>query len=88
MLEESWRRTWWFLYVTDGIFAGISHCLSRFKLTGSGYTATRDRLRLGLGAIKALGGVWAIGSTTVEEVQVIAREMLSLRDPTDGVVRK
>jgi hypothetical protein len=28
VLEESWRRTWWFLYVTDGIFAGISHCLT------------------------------------------------------------
>ena len=28
VLEESWRRTWWFLYVTDGIFAGIRHCLT------------------------------------------------------------
>lgn len=28
VLEESWRRTWWYLYVTDGIFAGIRHCLT------------------------------------------------------------
>lgn len=33
VLEESWRRTWWFLYVTDGIFAGIRHCLT-FSLFG------------------------------------------------------
>lgn len=31
VLEESWRRTWWFLYVSDGIFAGIHHC-SGFSL--------------------------------------------------------
>lgn len=28
ILEESWRRTFWFLFVTDGIFAGIRHCLT------------------------------------------------------------
>jgi hypothetical protein len=37
------------------ILAHISAC--RFKLTGTAYTAARDRVRLGLGAIKALGGV-------------------------------
>jgi hypothetical protein len=26
--EESWRRTWWYLYVTDGTFAGIRHSSS------------------------------------------------------------
>ncbi|KAK1243455.1 hypothetical protein MKX07_004083 [Trichoderma sp. CBMAI-0711] len=25
VLEESWRRTWWELYVTDALFAGIRH---------------------------------------------------------------
>ena len=25
-LEESWRRTWWELYITDGSFAAIRHC--------------------------------------------------------------
>lgn len=28
VIEESWRRTWWYLYVTDGIFAGVRHCLT------------------------------------------------------------
>ena len=31
VLEESWRRTWWFLYATDSAFAGIRHC-STFSL--------------------------------------------------------
>jgi hypothetical protein len=26
VLEESWRRTWWLLYVVDGSFAAIRHC--------------------------------------------------------------
>ena len=33
VLEESWRRTWWFLYMTDGIFSRIRHC-STFSLHG------------------------------------------------------
>ena len=28
VLAESWRRTWWYLYLTDGIFSGIWHRLS------------------------------------------------------------
>lgn len=39
-------------------------------------------MRLGLGAIKALGDVWTIGSITVKEVQTIARETLSLQKST------
>ena len=31
VLEESWRRTWWFLYLTDGLFAAIRDC-STFTL--------------------------------------------------------
>lgn len=56
------------------ILANISAC--RFKLTGSAYTAARDRVRLGMGAIKALGRVWTVGAVTVKELQVIARETL------------
>ena len=26
VLEESWRRTWWELYLIDGSFAAIRHC--------------------------------------------------------------
>jgi hypothetical protein len=28
VLAESWRRTWWYLYLTDGIFSGIRHRIS------------------------------------------------------------
>ena len=31
VLGESWRRTWWYLYMTDSVFAGIRHC-STFAL--------------------------------------------------------
>ncbi|PGH00557.1 hypothetical protein AJ80_09163 [Polytolypa hystricis UAMH7299] len=31
VLEESWRRTWWLLYVVDSLYAGIRHETS-FKL--------------------------------------------------------
>lgn len=33
VLEESWRRTWWYLFITDATFAGIRHCTS-FLLYG------------------------------------------------------
>lgn len=61
------------------ILAQISAC--RFKLKGAEYKAARDRVRLGLGAIKVLGEVWAIGQVTVGEIQIIARDVLSLQKP-------
>lgn len=33
VMEESWRRTWWLLYMTDGIFSAVRHC-STFSLNG------------------------------------------------------
>ena len=59
------------------LLAQISAC--RFILKGPAYTAGRDRVRLGLAAIKVLGEVWTIGANTVKEVQAIAREVLSLQ---------
>lgn len=66
--------------MTLSILAQISAC--RFKLKGPRYAAARDRVRLGLRAIKTLGEVWAIGHITVREIQNIAREMLSLQKST------
>jgi hypothetical protein len=66
--------------VTLSILAQISAC--RFKLKGPRYTAARDRVRLGLRAIKILGEVWAIGHITVREIQNIALETLSLQKST------
>jgi hypothetical protein len=61
------------------VLAQISAC--RFKLKGADYKAARDRVRLGLGAIKVLGEVWAIAQVTVGEIQIIARDVLSLQKP-------
>ncbi|CZT01228.1 uncharacterized protein RAG0_08964 [Rhynchosporium agropyri] len=34
VLQESWRRTWWFLFTLDGLFATISHyCTHRLQYT-------------------------------------------------------
>ncbi|POR30976.1 Uncharacterized protein TPAR_08822 [Tolypocladium paradoxum] len=38
ILEESWRRTWWDLYVIDALFAGIRH-LPTFSLWNVDYDA-------------------------------------------------
>jgi hypothetical protein len=35
--EESWRRTWWELFVLDGMFAGV-HQQSPFRLNEVGST--------------------------------------------------
>ncbi|KFY69115.1 hypothetical protein V496_00494 [Pseudogymnoascus sp. VKM F-4515 (FW-2607)] len=64
------------------LLAQMSAC--RFKLKGAEYKAARDRVRLGLGAIKALGEVWPIGQVTVGEIQTIARDVLSLRKSAEN----
>lgn len=56
------------------ILAQLSAC--RLKLEGVGYSACRDRVRLGLGVIKAVGEIWPIARLTLKELQVIAREIL------------
>lgn len=69
--------------LTVSILAQLSAC--RFKLTGTAYEAARDRVRLGLGVIKAFSEVWAVGIATVKELQIIAREMLRLDNGTTSI---
>ena len=45
--------------------------------------AARNRVRLRLGAIKAFGEIWPLGCTTVTEVKVIVKEVLSLQDSSE-----
>ncbi len=59
------------------MLAQLAAC--RFKLRGPGYAAARERVRLGLGKVGELGGVWEVGRVTVAEVRGIAREVLELR---------
>jgi hypothetical protein len=64
--------------LTLSILAQISACT--FVLKGAAYVAGRDRVRLGLGAVKEFGEVWPLGRKTMKEVKVIAREVLSLQN--------
>lgn len=63
------------------MLAQISAC--PLKQDGPDYKAGRERVRLGLAAIKALGQRWEIGATTLKEIQTIARHMLSLQNPME-----
>jgi hypothetical protein len=56
------------------LLAEISAC--RAKLHGDRHAAARERVRLGLGVLKAYGKVWSVGNRTLTEIQTIAREML------------
>lgn len=60
--------------LTISLLAQIAGC--RLKLKGVVYSASRDRIRLGLAVIKTLGEVWPVAVKTVKEVQDIAREGL------------
>lgn len=56
------------------LLAEISAC--RSQLHGDRQAAARERVRLGLGVLKAYGEVWGVGNRTLTEIQTIAREML------------
>ena len=43
------------------------------------YEASRDRIRLGLGALKAQVCAWGLAKRSVREVAGVARELLSIR---------
>ena len=67
--------------LTLSILAQISACT--FVLKGADYVAGRDRVRLGLGAVKEFSEIWLVGHKTMKEVKVIAREVLSLQSPVE-----
>jgi hypothetical protein len=53
---------------------------------GSGSGAARERVRLGIGALKAYDDAWALGKKTTEEVKIMARELLGIpRKTTAGL---
>lgn len=62
------------------LLAEISACRSQLK--GDLYASSRERLRLGLGVLKAFGEVWGVGKRTRGEIQNIAREMLRNTSPS------
>jgi len=42
------------------------------------YDASRDRIRLGLGALKAQVSAWGLAKRSMKEVASVARELLSI----------
>lgn len=61
------------------LFAQIAAC--RFKLEGPEYNAARDRLRFGMGVMGAIGKVWLLGQSTLDDLKAIAAEVLGLGAP-------
>ena len=56
--------------------ANLSACA--YILSGSEWYKTRDRIRLGLGGLKAFGEVWASSRRTERETKKIARDVFAL----------
>lgn len=65
--------------------ANLSACA--YILSGAEWYRTRDRIRLGLGGLKAMGEIWQISKRTEKETKQIARSVSALAQPRDaGIV--
>lgn len=62
--------------VSEGTLALLSACA--FRLTGKELATARDQIRMIIGCLKALGQLWSRAATNVQEIQKIARHVLSL----------
>ncbi|TVY65503.1 hypothetical protein LSUE1_G007116 [Lachnellula suecica] len=60
------------------VMAQVSSCNHVLKEGSEVYLASRDRIRLGLGALKAQVGTWGMAKRSVREVASVARELLSI----------
>ncbi|KAH1563921.1 hypothetical protein KXW50_004334 [Aspergillus fumigatus] len=59
--------------------AHLSAC--RYVFKGQDLRLDRERIRVTMGTLKAMGEHWALGKRTYQEISVIAREILSLDRP-------
>lgn len=59
------------------IMAQVSVCSHIWK-QGQMYTVGRDRVRLGLGAIRAAMGIWGMAKRSARELVSVSRELLSV----------
>ncbi|KAL2063745.1 hypothetical protein VTL71DRAFT_5550 [Oculimacula yallundae] len=65
--------------LTLSTLAQLSACA--YVLTGPEWYRTRDRIRLGLGGLKAFAEVWAIARTNEKETKMIARSVFAMPRP-------
>lgn len=61
--------------VVLSILAQLSAC--SFVLQDAQYENARDRIRLGIGALKEYGKIWQVGQQSLVEVKSIAREIFA-----------
>jgi hypothetical protein len=59
--------------------AHLSAC--RYVFKGQDLPLNRERIRVTMGTLKAMGEHWSLGKRTYQEISVIAREILSLDRP-------
>jgi hypothetical protein len=60
------------------VMAQVSSCNHVLKPGSEVYAASRDRIRLGLGALKAQVSAWGLAKRSVKEVASVARELLCI----------
>ena len=65
--------------ITLSTLANLSACA--YVLQGAEWYRTRDRVRLGLGALKKFGEVWATSRWTEKETKKIARSVFEMPRP-------
>jgi hypothetical protein len=59
------------------IMAQVSACNHVFRKESTNYTTSRERVRMGLGVLKALETYWGLAKRSVNEVKKIARQLLT-----------
>ncbi|KAF4632691.1 hypothetical protein G7Y89_g5442 [Cudoniella acicularis] len=64
-------------FFTTATLAALSACA--YFLEGKEWERMRDRVRLGLGALKAVGRVWKVGRRTERDSKAIARGALEVK---------
>ncbi|CZT04495.1 uncharacterized protein RCO7_10424 [Rhynchosporium graminicola] len=68
--------------LTLSTLAQLSACA--YILTGPEWYRTRDRIRLGLGGLKAFAEVWPIARTNEKETKMVARSVFAMPRPGTG----
>lgn len=66
------------------VMAQVSACNHVLKPGTKVYEASRGRIRLGLGALKAQVGAWGLAKRSVKEVAGVARELLGVPGVRSG----
>lgn len=64
--------------LSEGTLALLSAC--KFMLHGSELQRARDQIRMTIGRLRALGQTWPRTARNVQEIQIIARYVLGLKE--------